>query len=189
MVLSARLIGTLALAIPLAVTGRLNVVQRAIPLVVVAGVCEVLGFYSYTAGARHGIAVAAVLASQFATIAAVVAYFLFKERLNRIQLRGRLECDRRGRPAQRVARVNSGACVAERERDRAVQARLVAEPAHLDPRGQGTSCATVALTGSSSVGLRPMPPPSTISCGSMTAITLAIATPSRRATVSTTACA
>ena len=87
-VLSARLIGTLALAIPLAVTGRLNVVQRAIPLVVVAGVCEVLGFYSYTAGARHGIAVAAVLASQFATIAAVVAYFLFKERLNRIQLAG-----------------------------------------------------------------------------------------------------
>ncbi len=87
-VLSARLIGTLALALPLAVTGRLNVVRRAIPLVVVAGVCEVLGFYSYTAGARHGIAVAAVLASQFATIAAVVAYFLFKERLNRIQLAG-----------------------------------------------------------------------------------------------------
>jgi drug/metabolite transporter (DMT)-like permease len=87
-VLSARLIGTLALAIPLAVSGRLNVVRRAIPLVVVAGVCEVAGFYSYAAGARHGIAVAAVLASQFATIAAVAAYFLFRERLNRVQLAG-----------------------------------------------------------------------------------------------------
>jgi drug/metabolite transporter (DMT)-like permease len=87
-VLSARLIGTLALAIPLAVSRRLNVVRRAVPLVVVAGVCEVAGFYSYTAGARHGIAVAAVLASQFATIAAVAAYFLFRERLNRVQLAG-----------------------------------------------------------------------------------------------------
>jgi drug/metabolite transporter (DMT)-like permease len=87
-VLSARLIGTVALAIPLAASGRLQVVRRAIPLIVVAGICEVLGFYSYTAGARHGIAVAAVLSSQFATIAAVVAYFLFKERLNRIQVAG-----------------------------------------------------------------------------------------------------
>jgi drug/metabolite transporter (DMT)-like permease len=87
-VLSARLIGTLALAIPLAASRRLNVVRRAVPLVVVAGVCEVAGFYSYTAGARHGIAVAAVLASQFATIAAVAAYFLFRERLNRVQLAG-----------------------------------------------------------------------------------------------------
>ncbi len=87
-VLSARLIGTVALAVPLAVAGRLRVLRRAIPLVVVAGMCEVLGFYSYTAGARHGIAVAAVLSSQFATIAAVAAYFLFRERLNRVQLAG-----------------------------------------------------------------------------------------------------
>jgi drug/metabolite transporter (DMT)-like permease len=87
-VLSARLIGTLALALPLTVSGRLHVVRRAIPLVLVAGVCEVAGFYSYTAGARHGIAVAAVLSSQFATIAAVAAYFLFRERLNRVQLAG-----------------------------------------------------------------------------------------------------
>jgi drug/metabolite transporter (DMT)-like permease len=87
-VLSARLIGTVALAMPLAVAGRLGVVRRAIPLIIVAGICEVLGFYSYTAGARHGIAVAAVLSSQFATIAAVAAYFLFRERLNRVQLAG-----------------------------------------------------------------------------------------------------
>ena len=87
-VLSARLIGTVALAMPLAVAGRLGMVRRAIPLIVVAGICEVLGFYSYTAGARHGIAVAAVLSSQFATIAAVAAYFLFRERLNRVQLAG-----------------------------------------------------------------------------------------------------
>jgi drug/metabolite transporter (DMT)-like permease len=87
-VLSARVIGTIALAVPLAVAGRLQVARRALPLVVASGVCEVLGFFSYTAGAREGIAVAAVLSSQFAAIAAVVAYLLFGERLSRIQLGG-----------------------------------------------------------------------------------------------------
>ena len=39
-------------------------------------------------GARHNIAVAAVLSSQFAALAAVAAYFLFRERLSRVQLVG-----------------------------------------------------------------------------------------------------
>jgi drug/metabolite transporter (DMT)-like permease len=86
--LSARLIGTVALAIPLAATGRLRVTARALPLIAIAGVCEVLGFYSYTAGARHGIAIAAVLASQFATLATLGGYAMFGERLSRIQLAG-----------------------------------------------------------------------------------------------------
>ena len=50
---------------------------------VTSGVCEVIGFYSYTTGARHGIAVAAVLSSQFGGLAALAAYFLFGERLSR----------------------------------------------------------------------------------------------------------
>jgi drug/metabolite transporter (DMT)-like permease len=87
-VLAARVIGVAALAIPLALTGRLHLTRRAAPLVVASGVCEVLGFFSFTAGARHGIAVAAVLSSQFAALAAVGAYFLFAERLSRIQLIG-----------------------------------------------------------------------------------------------------
>ncbi|MDQ2895581.1 MAG: EamA family transporter [Actinomycetota bacterium] len=87
-VLSARLVGTIALAIPLASAGRLHLTRRALPLVVASGICEVLGFYSYTAGARHGIAVTAVLSSQFAAIAAIAAYFFFGERLGRIQLAG-----------------------------------------------------------------------------------------------------
>jgi drug/metabolite transporter (DMT)-like permease len=62
--------------------------RRAAPLVVAAGLCEVLGFVSFTLGARHGIAVAAVLASQFAAIAAVAAYVLFGERLARVQIAG-----------------------------------------------------------------------------------------------------
>jgi drug/metabolite transporter (DMT)-like permease len=82
-VLSARAIGTVALALPLAVAHRLEITPRAAPLVVTSGVCEVIGFYSYTTGARHGIAVAAVLSSQFGGLAALAAYFVFGERLSR----------------------------------------------------------------------------------------------------------
>lgn len=87
-VLSARLFGTLTVALPLAFAGRLRLTRAALPLVVTSGVCEVLGFYSYTLAARHGIAIAAVLASQFAALAALGAYLLLGERLSRVQLTG-----------------------------------------------------------------------------------------------------
>jgi drug/metabolite transporter (DMT)-like permease len=87
-VLAARVIGVLALLVPLAVTGRLQISRRALPLVVTSGVCEVLGFFSFTAGSRHGIAISAVLSSQFAAISVVLAYLLFSERLSRVQLVG-----------------------------------------------------------------------------------------------------
>ena len=47
-----------------------------------------LGFFSYTTGARHGIAIAAVLSSQFGAIASVAGYYLFGERLTRVQVAG-----------------------------------------------------------------------------------------------------
>ena len=87
-VFPARLLGVLVVAVPLALTRRLQLTRRAVPLVVTSGLCEVLGFASYALGSRHGIAVAAVLASQFAALAAVAAYFLFHERLTRVQLAG-----------------------------------------------------------------------------------------------------
>ncbi|MGZ4170825.1 MAG: EamA family transporter [Solirubrobacteraceae bacterium] len=87
-VLSARLIGTVALALPLALAGRLRLTSRAAPLVIASGVCEVAGFFSYTLGSRHGLAIAAVLSSQFAVIALAVSYVLFGERLSRVQLAG-----------------------------------------------------------------------------------------------------
>jgi drug/metabolite transporter (DMT)-like permease len=82
-VLSARAIGTATLALPLAAARRLEITRRAVPLVIASGVCEVLGFYSYTTGSRHGIAVAAVLASQVGGLAALGGYFAFGERLSR----------------------------------------------------------------------------------------------------------
>jgi drug/metabolite transporter (DMT)-like permease len=82
-VLAARAIGVVALALPLAVSRRLEMSRPALPLVITSGVCEVLGFYAYTTGARHGIAVAAVLASQVGGLSALCAYFAFDERLSR----------------------------------------------------------------------------------------------------------
>jgi drug/metabolite transporter (DMT)-like permease len=86
--LPSRIIGVAVVTVPLALRSGLRMTREALPLVLVAGVCEVLGFALFALGARHGIAVSAVLASQFAAIAAVAAYFLFGERLARVQLAG-----------------------------------------------------------------------------------------------------
>jgi drug/metabolite transporter (DMT)-like permease len=87
-VLSARVVGVVALALPLALAGRLRLTSPAVPLVIASGVCEVLGFFSYTFGSRHGLAIAAVLSSQFAVVALAASYVLFGERLSRVQLAG-----------------------------------------------------------------------------------------------------
>jgi drug/metabolite transporter (DMT)-like permease len=87
-VMPARLAGVLLVTLPLVVTSRLRLTRNALPLVVTSGVAEVAGFTLYAVGSRHGIAVTAVLASQFAAIAAIAAYFLFGERLVPIQIAG-----------------------------------------------------------------------------------------------------
>ena len=87
--LSARLIGTVALALPLALSGRLRLIRpRRSRSSSPRASARCSASISFTLGARHGIAVAAVLSSQFAAIAGVAAYFLFGERLSRIQLVG-----------------------------------------------------------------------------------------------------
>jgi len=87
-VLPPRAVGVVVIALPLAVSGRLRLTRRAVPLVVAGGLCEVLGFASYVVGARHGLAVSAVLASQFAAVAALFGFLVFGERLGRVQLAG-----------------------------------------------------------------------------------------------------
>jgi drug/metabolite transporter (DMT)-like permease len=80
-VLPARIVGTGIVTVPLALVGRLRLTRAALPLVVVGGLGELVGSISFGFGARDGIAVAAVLASQFAAIAAIGAFFLFHERV------------------------------------------------------------------------------------------------------------
>ena len=83
-----RILGVLFIAVPLAATARLHITRKALPLVLASGIGEVVGFALFVVGARHSVAIAAVLSSQFAAIAAVAAYFLFRERLSRLQLAG-----------------------------------------------------------------------------------------------------
>jgi uncharacterized membrane protein len=86
--LAPRVTGAALVAAPLALTRRLRLSRAAVPTVLVAGLAEVIGFLGLGVGARSDIAVTAVLASQFAAIAAVGAVFLFGERLRALQRLG-----------------------------------------------------------------------------------------------------
>lgn len=81
-VMPVRVVGVVAVFVPLALAGRLRMVRPAVPMVVLIGALEVFGNSSYVIGSRESIAIAAVLASQFAAVAAVAAFFLFHERLS-----------------------------------------------------------------------------------------------------------
>ena len=86
--LPARLAGVLIILIPLLVMRRLKITRSTVPLVVAMGFTEILGFVCYSIGAQYQVAITSVLSSQFAPIAAVAAYFLFKEKLGRLQVFG-----------------------------------------------------------------------------------------------------
>lgn len=87
-ILPARVVGVVLITLPLAATRRLRLTRSAAPFVVATGLAEVAGFACYAVGARHGIAIAAVLASQFAALSAIGAYVFFRERLSRVQIAG-----------------------------------------------------------------------------------------------------
>lgn len=84
----ARLFGTVLIAAPLASRRKLRISRRTFPLVLGAGLGEIVGLVSYALAARHQLAVAAVLGSQCAAITPVAGFFLFGERLRRHQVVG-----------------------------------------------------------------------------------------------------
>jgi drug/metabolite transporter (DMT)-like permease len=84
----ARFIGLAVVALPLVLQRRLVLTRRALPLVVVAGIGEIIGSTASAWGSIYSIPITAVLGSQFAAIAAVVAFLLFGERLSRTQVAG-----------------------------------------------------------------------------------------------------
>jgi drug/metabolite transporter (DMT)-like permease len=87
-ILPARLAGFVGVTLPLLAMRRLHITRRAVPFVLWVGVAEVIGVATFTLGARESAAVTSVLASQFAGIAAIVAFLIFGERLSRIQVAG-----------------------------------------------------------------------------------------------------
>lgn len=86
--LAARLVGIVGVVVPLVLQRRLRLTRAALPLVVIAGVGEVIGSMLSAWGSRESIAITAVMGSQFAAFAAVAAYLLFGERLGRVQVAG-----------------------------------------------------------------------------------------------------
>jgi drug/metabolite transporter (DMT)-like permease len=87
-VIPPRGVGVAAVALPLLLARRVRIEAAAVPLVLTSGVCEVAGFAAFSLGARHSVAVSAVLASQFAAFAALAALVLFRERLRVAQVLG-----------------------------------------------------------------------------------------------------
>ena len=87
-IMPARVAGVAFVFVPLALTGRLRISRRAVPLIAIIALGEVLGNVSYVVGARESIAISAVLASQYAAVGAVAAFFLFHERLSGYQRAG-----------------------------------------------------------------------------------------------------
>ncbi len=85
---SSRLVGLVLVALPLLLQRRLTMTRAVLPLVVLSGAAEVLGSTLSAWGATDSIAIVAVLGSQFAAIAAVAAFLLFKERLSQRQTLG-----------------------------------------------------------------------------------------------------
>lgn len=87
-VLPARVVGVAFVAVPWVALGRFQMTRAALPFVVATGICEVIGFWLFGLGAREGIAVASVLSSMFAPLAALAAFVVFRERLGRRQIVG-----------------------------------------------------------------------------------------------------
>lgn len=88
LLLPPRILGVVFIALPLIVTGRLQVNRKVFPLLLIGGFAEILGFTCIAIGAQYSVAVTSVLASQFATFGAIGAYLLFKERLGKLQITG-----------------------------------------------------------------------------------------------------
>jgi drug/metabolite transporter (DMT)-like permease len=86
--LPARLAGVLIILVPLLIMRKLQITRSTVPLVLAMAVTEILGFVCFAIGAQYEVAITSILSSQFAPIAAVAAYFLFKEKLGRFQILG-----------------------------------------------------------------------------------------------------
>lgn len=87
-VMPPRVLGVIAVTIPLALGGRLSWPRGCGRWLVLSGSCEVGGFLAYALAARHSIPVAAVLATLTGTFGTAIGWRLFGERLRLRQLLG-----------------------------------------------------------------------------------------------------
>jgi drug/metabolite transporter (DMT)-like permease len=87
-IVATRIVGVVIIVTPLVVARRFRLTRPALPLVVLAGIREAVGSGVYVVAATADIAVAAVVSSQFAGLAAIGGFILFGERLQRVQVIG-----------------------------------------------------------------------------------------------------
>ena len=88
-IVASRTVGVLLIVLPLVLTAPVPTQRPAVPLVVLSPASwRPFGWGVYVVAATTGIAVAAVLSSQFAGIAAIGGFLLFGERLRRLQVAG-----------------------------------------------------------------------------------------------------
>ena len=87
-ILAARVIGVGAIAGPLIVRRTLPRPGRVWWMVAFSALAELIGFAAFIGGSKHGVAIPAVLASQFAAVAAATSYVVFGERLGLRQRTG-----------------------------------------------------------------------------------------------------
>jgi uncharacterized membrane protein len=87
-ILPARIAGVIGVSIPLIAMRRIRLTRAAVPFLLLVGIAEVVGTATFAIGARESAAVTAVIASQFAAIAAIFAFVVFGERLTRVQTVG-----------------------------------------------------------------------------------------------------
>jgi drug/metabolite transporter (DMT)-like permease len=89
LLLILRATGVLGLALPLCLAGRLRWPGAATRFVVFSGVADTSAFACYVVAADHGgVAVPAVISSQFAAVSVVIGLLTMGERLTRAQLAG-----------------------------------------------------------------------------------------------------
>jgi drug/metabolite transporter (DMT)-like permease len=89
LILATRVVGFLFLAAWLSTRGAFRLPGRVAPYVVFCGFADAGAFGAYTyAAARDGVAVPAVLSSQWAAVATLIGVVLLRERLTPLQLGG-----------------------------------------------------------------------------------------------------
>jgi drug/metabolite transporter (DMT)-like permease len=84
----ARIVGVTVIVLPLLLRGSLRRPGAAWWMVVFSATAEVLGFTCYVVGSHHGVAIPAVLGSQFAAVATIGSFIVFGERIGPRQIAG-----------------------------------------------------------------------------------------------------
>ena len=87
-ILVARVVGVSLIALPLILRGSLRPPGRAWWMVAFSAAAEVIGFTFYVIGSHDGVAIPAVLGSQFAAVATIGSFVIFGERISRRQIAG-----------------------------------------------------------------------------------------------------